>query len=296
MDGRAVRPAAHRAASRAATAWVQIGRGRTCERTPLPVARGRATAAAARPSSAQSPDALGRPCRPRAGPVVGSAPRAPILRKAAPRVCARRPDTLQGGRRWPGKTQIFLFSRRLSPVASWQLGSTRVFVSRFPQRWRTDRELFDGKGQFTCGNKVCTETDGLQSFELHFSYEELGERKQALVKVRACPACAAKMDYRKRKDERRAARREERQTKRRQRREERRRAKADGSSGRKRRRESDGESEEEEEEAEAAHERPSADPPPARAATAAAAAASSTSVAAHDDDSLFERYCAELIQ
>eukprot|EP00124_Ichthyophonus_hoferi_P001754 Ihof_evm4s101 gene=Ihof_evmTU4s101 len=49
-------------------------------------------------------------------------------------------------------------------------------------RWRTKMELFDGKGQFICGNKRCTETKGLQSWEVNFSYSEHGERKNALVK------------------------------------------------------------------------------------------------------------------
>lgn len=40
-------------------------------------------------------------------------------------------------------------------------------------RWRTERELFDGKGQFTCGNKACTDDQQLESFELNFAYEEV---------------------------------------------------------------------------------------------------------------------------
>ena len=45
-------------------------------------------------------------------------------------------------------------------------------------RWRTEAEVFDGKGQFVCGNKRCTESDGLASFELNFAYVEHGERRQ----------------------------------------------------------------------------------------------------------------------
>ena len=33
----------------------------------------------------------------------------------------------------------------------------------------------------------------LRSFELPFVYEEAGERKEALVKVRLCPKCEAKL-------------------------------------------------------------------------------------------------------
>ena len=54
-------------------------------------------------------------------------------------------------------------------------------------RWRTERETFDGKGQFICGNKGCNVDEGLASFELNFAYVEHGEQKQALVKLRTCP-------------------------------------------------------------------------------------------------------------
>lgn len=75
-------------------------------------------------------------------------------------------------------------------------------------RWRTAQEVFDGKGQFTCGNKVCTSCESLQSFELLFAYAEHGEHKQALVKLRVCPACEEKLNYRKRKEQRREERKQ----------------------------------------------------------------------------------------
>ena len=74
-------------------------------------------------------------------------------------------------------------------------------------RWRTEAEVFDGKGQFVCGNKRCVESGGLASFELNFTYVEHGERKQALVKLRVCPACEQKLHYRQRKEAEHAARR-----------------------------------------------------------------------------------------
>ena len=77
-------------------------------------------------------------------------------------------------------------------------------------RWRTEREVFDGRGQFSCGNKACTSDELLESFELNFAYVEHGERKQALVKLRVCPSCADKLHYRKHKEERRERRRRER--------------------------------------------------------------------------------------
>jgi protein FRA10AC1 len=60
-------------------------------------------------------------------------------------------------------------------------------------RWRIEKEVKDGKGQFFCGDKRCTETKDLASYEVHFGYVEAGERKEALVKLRVCPACAKKL-------------------------------------------------------------------------------------------------------
>ena len=80
-------------------------------------------------------------------------------------------------------------------------------------RWRTEQEVFDGRGQFTCGNKACDSNAGLQSFELLFAYEEHGEHKQALVKLRVCRACEEKLHYRKHKEERRHERHERKRDK-----------------------------------------------------------------------------------
>ncbi|EKX47426.1 hypothetical protein GUITHDRAFT_157639 [Guillardia theta CCMP2712] len=59
-------------------------------------------------------------------------------------------------------------------------------------RWRTEKEVFVGKGQFVCGNQACDARDELQSFEMNFAYKEAGEKKNALVKLRVCPDCAIK--------------------------------------------------------------------------------------------------------
>ncbi|KAL2461253.1 Folate-sensitive fragile site protein Fra10Ac1 [Abeliophyllum distichum] len=68
-------------------------------------------------------------------------------------------------------------------------------------RWRTEKEVISGKGQFVCGNKHCNEKDGLSSYEVNFSYYEAGENKQALVKLVTCERCAEKLFYKKRKEE-----------------------------------------------------------------------------------------------
>ncbi|XP_078172019.1 folate-sensitive fragile site protein isoform X2 [Carex rostrata] len=67
-------------------------------------------------------------------------------------------------------------------------------------RWRTEKEVTSGKGQFICGNKKCDERDGLGSYEVNFSYVEAGEHKQALVKLVACLRCAEKLAYKRQKE------------------------------------------------------------------------------------------------
>lgn len=72
-------------------------------------------------------------------------------------------------------------------------------------RWRTEMEVVAGKGQFICGNKKCSASNGLHSYELLFKYVEGGNRevKQCLVKVRVCEACALLLFYRKLREEER---------------------------------------------------------------------------------------------
>lgn len=81
-------------------------------------------------------------------------------------------------------------------------------------RWRTQSEVVSGKGQFSCGARGCEERRGLASFEVPFGYEEAGERKQALVKVRVCPEHAYQLNYRKNRDAERAAEKQQQKAKR----------------------------------------------------------------------------------
>ncbi|CAG9535088.1 unnamed protein product [Cercopithifilaria johnstoni] len=50
--------------------------------------------------------------------------------------------------------------------------------NRIAMRWRIEREVRSGKGQFECGNKRCTEKDCLTSWEL-----------------RLCPECSKMLNY-----------------------------------------------------------------------------------------------------
>ncbi|KAF8604147.1 hypothetical protein BDV93DRAFT_522615 [Ceratobasidium sp. AG-I] len=80
---------------------------------------------------------------------------------------------------------------------------------KFALRWRTEDEVVEGQGQFTCGNTRCayhTEKERRQpkliTLELPFAYEEQGEAKQALVKVVLCERCKKKLVWkREQKDE-----------------------------------------------------------------------------------------------
>ena len=60
-------------------------------------------------------------------------------------------------------------------------------------RWRIEKEVIDGKGQFICGEQHCQVTQGLKSWEVNFAYKEHGSTKHALVKLRLCPECTEKL-------------------------------------------------------------------------------------------------------
>lgn len=72
---------------------------------------------------------------------------------------------------------------------------SRYKEQKIGMRWRVEKEVVVGKGQFSCGVKRCDARNGLASYEVHFGYQEADERKEALVKLRACEACAFKLNY-----------------------------------------------------------------------------------------------------
>lgn len=78
---------------------------------------------------------------------------------------------------------------------------SRYKENKIAMRWRIEKEVVDGKGQFSCGNKKCKESEGLRSWEVNFGYVEHGEKKNALVKLRLCPDCSYKLNYHHRKKE-----------------------------------------------------------------------------------------------
>ena len=69
--------------------------------------------------------------------------------------------------------------------------------NKVAMRWRIEKEVYEGKGQFSCGNKDCSKNEALTSWEVNFSYYEQSEQKNALVKLRLCPKCSKKLNYHK---------------------------------------------------------------------------------------------------
>ncbi|XP_027193723.1 protein FRA10AC1 [Dermatophagoides pteronyssinus] len=67
--------------------------------------------------------------------------------------------------------------------------------NKFGMRWRTEPEVIEGKGQFICGNKVCSIRSNLTSWEVLFAYVENGEKHSALIKVKLCFDCSTKLNY-----------------------------------------------------------------------------------------------------
>ncbi|XP_038046835.1 protein FRA10AC1 homolog isoform X2 [Patiria miniata] len=72
---------------------------------------------------------------------------------------------------------------------------SRYKENKIALRWRIEKEVAEGKGHFSCGNKRCAEREGLRSWEVNFAYAEHGEKKNALVKLRLCPKCSYKLNY-----------------------------------------------------------------------------------------------------
>ncbi|CAN6988622.1 unnamed protein product [Brassica rapa subsp. trilocularis] len=91
---------------------------------------------------------------------------------------------------------------------------SRYKTGQMGLRWRTEKEVMSGKGQFMCGSKQCHEIEGLLNLQVNFSYHEAGEHKQALVKLVTCERCAEKLYYKRRKDAERSESKEKKKQKR----------------------------------------------------------------------------------
>ncbi|KAL7638213.1 UNVERIFIED_CONTAM: hypothetical protein RMT77_011838 [Armadillidium vulgare] len=78
---------------------------------------------------------------------------------------------------------------------------SRYKTGQVGMRWRTEAEVIDGKGQFTCGEKHCPEKENLRTWEMNFGYIEEGVKKNALVKLRLCHDCSYKINYKHKRKE-----------------------------------------------------------------------------------------------
>ena len=94
---------------------------------------------------------------------------------------------------WEKKLAKSYYDRLFKEYAICDL--SRYKENKIALRWRVEKEVIDGKGQFACGNKHCSSVGDLQSWEVNFNYSEHGEKKQALVKVRLCEECSVKLNY-----------------------------------------------------------------------------------------------------
>ncbi|PIK35443.1 hypothetical protein BSL78_27724, partial [Apostichopus japonicus] len=72
---------------------------------------------------------------------------------------------------------------------------SRYKENKIALRWRLEKEVIEGKGQFICGNKRCSEEDGIRTWEVNFGYIEHDIKKNALVKLRLCEVCSFKLNY-----------------------------------------------------------------------------------------------------
>lgn len=90
---------------------------------------------------------------------------------------------------------------------------SRYKENKVALRWRIEKEVIEGKGQFTCGDKRCTESEGLRSWEVNFAYVEHGEKKNTLIKLRLCPDCSYKLNYHHKKKLAKQKKKEKKRTK-----------------------------------------------------------------------------------
>jgi hypothetical protein len=95
--------------------------------------------------------------------------------------------------RWEARLAAKYYDRLFKEYAVADL--SQATSQRVGLRWRTEREVVAGKGQFSCGARGCDSRSDLGTYEVPFAYNEAGEDKQALVKLRCCGPCAEKLHY-----------------------------------------------------------------------------------------------------
>ncbi|MCL4120338.1 UNVERIFIED_CONTAM: hypothetical protein GTU68_065840 [Idotea baltica] len=78
---------------------------------------------------------------------------------------------------------------------------TRYKEGLIGMRWRVEKEVIDGKGQFGCCSKHCSVRENLRTWEMNFAYMEGGVKKNALIKLRLCHDCSYKLNFKKQRKE-----------------------------------------------------------------------------------------------
>ncbi|TPX30679.1 hypothetical protein SmJEL517_g05816 [Synchytrium microbalum] len=101
---------------------------------------------------------------------------------------------------WEHRVAKKYYDRLLKEYAIVDL--SRYREGKFGLRWRTQKEVIAGIGQFICGSISCDVNQHLATWEVPFAYKEDGVQKYELVKVRLCKDCSVKLNYKKDKEKR----------------------------------------------------------------------------------------------
>lgn len=102
-------------------------------------------------------------------------------------------DSHQEPKTWEERLALKYYSRLFREFAIADLSRYTEKLIGF--RWRVEKEVLEGKGQFICAAKGCTATLALETYEVQFAYVEASVKKEALVKVKLCPDCGLKLNY-----------------------------------------------------------------------------------------------------
>ncbi|KYR02138.1 hypothetical protein DLAC_00938 [Tieghemostelium lacteum] len=94
---------------------------------------------------------------------------------------------------WKKKISIQYYNRLYREFAIIDLSKYKT--NEIGLRWRTESEVINGRGQFTCANRKCELLVNLKPYEVPFTYQEDNTEKTALVKVVLCQDCAKLLNY-----------------------------------------------------------------------------------------------------
>merc|ERR1712168_796821 len=81
-------------------------------------------------------------------------------------------DDEEGGRSWERNLAKKYWDKLYKEYCICDL--SRYKENKVAMRWRIEKEVVDGKGQFTCGNRKCKEREGMKTWEVNFGYLEHG--------------------------------------------------------------------------------------------------------------------------